>query len=383
MQDHRLLPSLGAMLFVPTVLPAGVTRIVEIGNGHKFEGLRTVIFDLEDSLRPEDVPLGMSNIAQALGQFEVDSPVRKFIRVRDPRNFSEVLALKDIDKIQGFVLPKLDTQNVRDYFKRLPRQSNFSIMPILETLETFSQERLLKLRDILDGSNLISPNVYGNRIQCILIGAMDLLKLLRIQPEISDTIYDTVIASVIDQIVTIFTPSGYKISGTIYRGFGSTCAAALQREVELDTKRGMFSKLAIHPSQLEMIEKAYAVKIKDALRAAAILAPDAPGVFQMFGEMCEPATQADWAERIFARLVRFGLVDGEITQSDRSEPARELHLEIQSDVEPARNLYVSLRYKHIALSWSQHSDPKSNDCLNSAPLDNYQTAIQFAASLGL
>ncbi|MDX1985700.1 MAG: HpcH/HpaI aldolase/citrate lyase family protein [Candidatus Obscuribacter sp.] len=362
MMDHRLMPSLGGMLFVPTTLEKGAPALIQIANGQKFPNLRTVIFDLEDSVKAEDVPLGMENLRRALPEFWTDSTVQVYVRARDASNLSALVQMPGIERIHGFVLPKLDTTNVKDYFKRLPRQSHFAIMPILETMETFSTDKLLRLRDILDGNNL-----YGPRIQCVLIGAMDLLKLLRIQPDIEDTIYDTVIAGVIDNIVLAFTPAGYKVSGTIYRGFGEELEAVLSREVELDTKRGMFSKLAIHPRQIEVIEAGYAVSIKDLLRALAILAPDAPGVFKLFGEMVEPVTQIEWAKRIFARVVRFGLSGGEVTAPGSSARSHDLQIE--------------LKYKHLNLTWSQHWEPGSPDRLAAAPVASYLEVLQLSESL--
>lgn len=358
------MPSLGAMLFVPTTIEKGAPALSKIANGDKFHNLRTVIFDLEDSVKQDDVPRGMDNLRRALTDFSADSSVQVYVRARDASNLSALLQMPGIEKIHGFVLPKLDTTNVKDYFRRLPRQSNFAIMPILETMETFSNEKLLRLRDILDGNNL-----YGPRIQCVLIGAMDLFKLLRIQPDIDDTIYDTVIAGVIDNIVLAFTPAGYKVSGTIYRGFGEDLEAVLRREVELDKKRGLFSKLAIHPRQIEVIESGYAVSINDLLRALAILAPDAPGVFKLFGEMVEPVTQVEWAKRIFARVVRFGLSGGEVSAPGSSARSHDLQIE--------------LKYEHLNLSWSQHWEPGSPDRLAAAPVASYLEVLQLAESLNL
>ena len=364
MIDHRLMPSLGAMLFVPTTIEKGAPGLIQIANGIKFPNLRTVILDLEDSVKQDDVSRGMDNLRLALTEFSTASSVQVYVRARDASNLSALLQLPNIEKVHGFVLPKLDTTNVKDYFKRLPRNSNFAIMPILETMETFSADKLLRLRDILDGNNL-----YGPRVQCILIGAMDLLKLLRIQPEIHDTIYDTVIAGVIDSIVLAFTPAGYKVSGTIYRGFGEELEAVLKREVMLDTKRGMFSKLAIHPNQIDVIENGYAVTIKDLLRALVILAPDAPGVFKLFGEMVEPITQIEWAKRIFARVVRFGLMGGEV-----NAPGSNLN---------SRDLQIEVLYADITISWSQHWEPGSPDRLDSAPIATYLEVLSMADSLNL
>ena len=73
--------------------------------------------------------------------------------------------------------------------------------------------------------------------------------------------------------------------------------------------QGLFGKTAIHPSQIELIEKGFRVKARDVEEARRILMPDAAAVFKMNGRMCEPTTHNKWAQAVIERAELYGVIE--------------------------------------------------------------------------
>ena len=80
----------------------------------------------------------------------------------------------------------------------------------------------------------------------------------------------------------------------------------LDQEVIEDLAHGLIGKTAIHPSQVELIEKHYRVSEEDVEMALRIIDKDSPAVFKMHNTMCEVATHSSWANRVVAQARIFG-----------------------------------------------------------------------------
>ena len=195
-----------------------------------------------------------------------------FVRPRNVEILKKVMSMKNIDVIDGFVLPKITHENIQDYLDVLPESHNFMLMPTLETAEVFEISHMKRLRDIL------LP--VQDKILALRVGGNDLLNCLGMRRPKSGTIYDTPVGLAIHNLVQIFKPA--------------------------DLMCGLVCKTAIHPSQIHIIEKHYEVNNQDIEMAEAILDKDAPAVFRMHGTMCEPATHRKWAEQILIRLNVYG-----------------------------------------------------------------------------
>ena len=85
--------------------------------------------------------------------------------------------------------------------------------------------------------------------------------------------------------------------------------ALLREEVARDLEHGLFTKTAIHPAQVAVIQGALAVLSAELSEARAIVAVDPPAVFAARGAMCEPATHRRWAEMLIRRAALFGVAD--------------------------------------------------------------------------
>ena len=87
------------------------------------------------------------------------------------------------------------------------------------------------------------------------------------------------------------------------------------REVDLDVANGFIGKSAAHPSQVAIINRAYAVSAEDLDAAQRILYGNC-AVFAAGTTMCEQRPHRAWADRVVARAERFGVREGLASRID-------------------------------------------------------------------
>lgn len=285
---------LGASLYVPA------TRgdLVEIANRRRFPDLRSVIFCTEDAIARADVPQAVANLRELLVRLE-PADVRRFIRVRNPEVLSVLLEAEGIDRLDGFVLPKVTRRNLSDYLRCIPEHSSHWLMPTLETADVFEPDEMRALRDLL----LKEP--VRSRVICLRIGGNDLLQVLGLRRPPGRTIYETPLGPVIAQLVTTFRPHGLSLTAPVFDRLDDI--ETLASEVRMDVEFGLLGKTAVHPRQIPLIESQYRVAEIDWESATRILHTDAPAVFRHNDAMCEPATHSRWAGVICQRAEIYGV----------------------------------------------------------------------------
>jgi citrate lyase beta subunit len=299
--------ALGASLYVPAIRQ----DLVEIANGEKIPGLRSVIFCTEDSIHEEQLAEALSNIAFALPQMASNGlqtvPLR-FVRPRTPRVLEQLLSMPGNFALDGFVLPKITSHNISDYLGLFGERTPFCLMVTLETKEVVMGSELERLRDLLLDSKA--------QVLSLRVGGNDLLSTLSLRRERGVTAYETPLGFWIHRIVTAFKPYGINVAAPVYDY--TSDEATLWRETKLDVQNGLFGKTAIHPSQIPIIEGVYRVSLSDVEKAEAVLSPTAKAVFRMGDAMLEPATHRNWANAIVERARIYGVMP-EVTESARGE----------------------------------------------------------------
>ena len=286
------------MLGAPLYMPGNRRDIMEIANGEKYAMLRSMIFCTEDAVSRTDVDSCVRHIGLCLQGFR-DAPHRyRFIRARNPEILARLLDLPDIEKVDGFVLPKFNETVFHAYFDQL-QGTSFKVMPTLETKDVFDAHAMTELRQAL------LQETIAKRILMLRIGGNDLMNLLSLRRPRSCTLYETPIGNVLAQLVTIFKPYGFSLSAPVFEYLDD--AAILQREIKLDLAYGLTGKTAIHPTQVPTIEAAYAVDIEDYEMAHALSDQSAPAVFRMHNAMCEVATHQQWGADILNRQRCYGI----------------------------------------------------------------------------
>ena len=288
-------------LGAPLYMPGNRRDILEIANGEKYPWLRAMIFCTEDAVLQADVDSCVRHLGLCLQGFKNTTQQYRFIRVRNPDVLGRLLALPDIDKIDGFVLPKFTEDVFNDYLDQL-RDTTFKVMPTLETKEVFNVNAMTKLCQGLLQSDM------AENVLMLRIGGNDLMNLLGLRRERASTIYETPLGHIIAQLVTIFKPYGFSLSAPVFEYLDDP--HTLLREMKMDLAYGLIGKTAIHPTQVPMIE--------DYEMALSLSDLDAPAVFRMHDAMCEVATHQQWATQILSRQQCYGLKEY-ISMKDRVE----------------------------------------------------------------
>jgi citrate lyase beta subunit len=286
---------LGASLYVP----ATHKDLVAVGNRVRYPFLRSLIYCTEDAVRGDDVPRALAHLADALPRLAPTAGLLRFIRPRDPLVLRELLGMGGIERIDGFVLPKLNRRLLDSYLGALAGRPDFLLMPTLETIDVFDVTGLAALRDCLRAGGV------RERILAVRIGGNDLLSLLGLRRPAGKTVYATPLGAVITQIVLLFRPFGLPLTAPVFEDLDRT--DVLAREVQEDLAHGLVGKTAIHPDQVPLIEAAYSVPAAEAQLAERILAPGAPAVFRCQGIMCEPSTHRAWAAETRERARLYGV----------------------------------------------------------------------------
>src|SRR5437667_4800024 len=158
---------LGASLYVPC------TRgdLVQIGNRRKYPHLRSVIFCTEDAVRAEDLPRALDNLQGLLRHLE-PADLRRFVRVRNPAVLRAVLQMEGVERLGGFVLPKVTRHNLEQYLPAWTSPHRFDLMMTLETVEVFDVAEMIALRELL-----LQPPLC-ERVLSLRVGGNDLFNLL-------------------------------------------------------------------------------------------------------------------------------------------------------------------------------------------------------------
>ena len=287
-------------LGAPLYMPGNRRDIMEIANGEKYSMLRSMIFCTEDAVSRTDVDSCVRHIGLCLQGFRDSSHRFRFIRARNPEILARLLDLPDIEKVDGFVMPKFNEGVFNAYFDQL-QGTSFKVMPTLETKEVFDFNAMSELRQ-----GLLQDDI-AQRILMLRIGGNDLMNLLGIRRPRSFTLYETPIGNVIAQLLTIFRPYGFSLSAPVFEYLDDV--VTLRKEIKLDLAYGLIGKTAIHPTQVPAIESAYAVDVEDYEMAISLSDRGAPAVFRMHNAMCEVATHQQWATGIINRQMCYGVKD--------------------------------------------------------------------------
>ncbi len=284
---------LGASLY----MPAHRLDLMDCANGDKLPSLRSMIFCTEDAVSHAEVDSSLRHLGLCLQGFRDTSTRFRFIRARNPEILARLLELPDIEKIDGFVLPKFDQNVFHAYFDQL-QGTSFKIMPTLETKDVFDVGAMRELRQALMQDTIFT------RVLMLRIGGNDLMNILGIRRPRNMTLYETPLGHVIAQLVTVFKPYGFSLSAPVFEYLEDT--VTLQKEIRLDLAHGLIGKTAIHPTQVPAIEALYSVDSEDYEMALSLSKSSSPAVFRMHNAMCEVATHQRWGQDILDRRERYG-----------------------------------------------------------------------------
>jgi citrate lyase beta subunit len=283
---------LGATLFVPSTHK----NLHSILNQEKYPSLKSIVIDTEDGINKDDLNNAKEIIKNILVSYKKNS-LLVFIRPNDPKVLEEFLDYENIDKIDGFVLPKFSLDNADQYLK-LVKKSNHYYMPSIEGKELFCTESLKTIRDKF--------LIQKEKIILVRFGLEDMLKQLGMKRSCEYSLFDyAVCSSVIGNFLAIFKSSGFVVSGGVYPCFNDK--EGFVKDVRRDLKEGLFSKTIIHPSQIDLVHEVYKVT-KEEYKEAKMLLESSEAVINTGGKMGEVKTMSPYAKETIKRAEVYGVL---------------------------------------------------------------------------
>ena len=288
---------LGATMYVPAVHPA--MRAIVAGERHP--ALRSVVLCLEDALHPNDIELGLERLRVLLEGIARDGDPgaagpRLYVRPRDRTMARRITGFAGLARVEGFVVPKIAPADVAPWW-RLVAGTPLRLMPTLESPWVFDPLTLGEFVAALEAED-------RERLVALRVGGNDLLSSMRLRRSRGTTLHDGPLAWGLSQLMCQLGSRGYPLTAPVFDVLDDP--DTLARESRRDAAFGFVGKTAVHPDQIRVIERAFAVSREELALARETLAPDAEAVFRRSGRMLEPAVHGAWARRTLARADAYG-----------------------------------------------------------------------------
>ena len=302
--------ALGATMYVPVMHPA----IRPIVAGERYPALRSVALCLEDALHPNDVEIGLARLRDLLAEHvpEPASPLgssaapgfvprvgpRLFVRPRGLEMARRIVGFAGASRIEGFVVPKIAPADVAPWW-HLVSGTSLRLMPTLESPWVFDPLALGEFAAALGEQD-------RRRLVALRVGGNDLLSTMRLRRSRGATLHEGPLAWGLSQLMCQLGSRGYPLTAPVFDVLDDP--DTLERECRRDAAFGFVGKTAVHPDQIPVIERAFAVTAEELASAREALAPGAEAVFRRSGRMLEPAVHGTWARRTMARASVYGTV---------------------------------------------------------------------------
>jgi citrate lyase subunit beta/citryl-CoA lyase len=234
-----------------------------------------VVFDLEDSVAPDAKDKARDSVGEVIGETGKNTP-EVWVRLNPlwSGGDEDLESLTDSTEPSCFVIPKAESgEDIKEVAGKLQETGvSAGLVPILET-----SSGILNAAEIADGSR-VSAVVFGAEDLCADLGA-------RRTEDGHEVVYAR------QKVVTAAAAAGVDAVDTLWTEFKDT--DGLREDTERGIGLGYDGKLAIHPTQVGVINDAFtpdgrkiewAERIIEAKKGAD---EDGKGVFEVDGEMVD------------------------------------------------------------------------------------------------
>lgn len=279
-------------MYVPVIHP----QLVEVIAGTRYPSLRSVVLCLEDALHHNDVTLGVDSLRTLLKSRDINSGPLVFVRPRDLEMAELIATFPGIEKVDGFVVPKLAADSLPAWVA-IAKAVDIVLMPTLESAWVFDAVALSHFTNTL-------VDAAGDRVLALRVGGNDLLSHLALRRVRGQTLYEGPLAGCLSQLMCNLSGRGFALTAPVFDITDDP--DTLARECQRDADFGFVGKTAIHPDQIDIIQQCFAVPHSAFVDAQQVLDSSAPAVFKRDGAMMEPATHRNWATRTLARAAIYG-----------------------------------------------------------------------------
>jgi citrate lyase subunit beta / citryl-CoA lyase len=239
-----------------------------------------VILDLEDGVAPEDKPAARAGMCEAQ-QLLADANIPCLLRVNsDADNAALDVAAANRDKLAAIIVPKcLNIQSLQ-----VVQQQDVKLIALIESPAAIRE---------------LSTIVVHKSVHAIMFGSEDYAVEMGVSPH----------AKAIEHAAALIAIAASSAGKPAYGVAGSLANFSdlekFASEIELTRDLGFTGALAIHPSQLPLIKKAFAPKQNEIDWAKNVIAAyqhNSTGAFKLDGRMIDAPIILQ-AQRILARAV--------------------------------------------------------------------------------
>ncbi|MFB9823501.1 HpcH/HpaI aldolase/citrate lyase family protein [Halobaculum roseum] len=255
-------------------------------------GADTIVFDLEDAVAPGRKAEARRAVRDVLSDPDFDPNAEVCVRVTGTETYRDLEVLTDDGDaaFDAVMLPKAESGDAVEHLGDQLREHGRRV-PVIALIET--ARGVLRAEAIAD----------AKPTDAVAFGAEDLSADLGA----TRTAEGTEVLYARERTVTAAAAAGVDAIDTVYTDFGDE--AGLAEETRFAATLGYDGKMAIHPSQVPVINDAFTPDDEDIAWARRVLdareeaAADDRGVFEVDGEMIDAPLIAQ-AERVreYARL---------------------------------------------------------------------------------
>lgn len=258
----------------------------------------SIVMDLEDGVAISKKKAARQTVAEALQTLNFGSR-EKLIRFNPPEE-AEDLAITLAAQPDGYVIPKTETaEQVRHISQLLAQAEAAQGLPIGST------RLLVIIETALGVMNLKEIALASDRLQALLFGAEDLASSIgAIRTKASWEVFFA-------RSAVVTTAAAYQLEAIDMVYFDLHDLEGLEAECQMARQLGYSGKCAIHPRQVEVINRAFSPTAEEIAQAQKVLSAylahqsQGSGAFAFEGKMVDrPVIRA--AERVLSRA---GLLD--------------------------------------------------------------------------
>ena len=273
----------------------------------------SIIFDLEDAVAPSQKVHARRTVAEALRALDFGRSER-LVRINAPTTalHSDDLRATVAARPDGYVIPKVEApEQVRSVSQVLAEvelehgwpEGSIRLLPFIETARAVLQLSAIARAD--------------ERIDALVLGAEDLTAEIgaRRSPEGWEIFYA--------RSAVIVAAAAYELQAIDTVFVDLTDLSALEADCDLARQLGFDGKLAVHPRQVEVINRAFAPSAAEIEQAQRLLQAFAEhqaggaGAYSMEGKMIDmPAVRQ--AERLLDRAASAGQLPGQSAGARRA-----------------------------------------------------------------
>ncbi|MCM3724317.1 HpcH/HpaI aldolase/citrate lyase family protein [Neobacillus cucumis] len=352
---------LGATLYMPATRPNIHQEILS----KKYEGLTSLVIDLEDAVSDHEVDTAENLLVGELLKLQEECS-KGFLSFQDlPLIFIRIRQLDQLQHLKnqlgdalnlltGVVIPKFSVEFGKDFLEIVrdvhTEDHPFYAMPILETVKVIQKET--RMNELLEIKHLLDQ--YKDCILNVRIGATDFCGLYGIRRNMDTTVYDiAVLRDCISDIINVFQrfDSSYVISGPVWEYFSAKKRMlkpqlrqtpfrerygeeglkwraqliddnmdGLIREILMDISNGLTGKTIIHPSHIKVVQALNVVSYEEFIDASNIVKAfdENNGVMksEFANKMNEVKPHYFWAKKILLKSQVYGVLHEEFSSID-------------------------------------------------------------------